>query len=178
MRFQRPVFALVVRMVRDAALAEDLCQEAFLKVHRHLGSYDPKRKFSSWLFKIAHNTTLDYLRKKQLDTVPLEPEVEGAPDRRETLADPTVRSPDERLERGDVLDALNESVAQLRPEYRDVVLLRFQQDLSYQEIAEITDQPMGTVKTHLHRARKELMTLLEDRGFGPSTGETPTPVGA
>ena len=78
-RFQRPIFSLIVRMVRDRPLAEDLTQEVFVKAFRALSTYDHRRKFSSWLFKIAHNATIDHLRKGQLQTVPLEdPTSEGA----------------------------------------------------------------------------------------------------
>jgi RNA polymerase sigma-70 factor (ECF subfamily) len=71
-RYQRPVFSLVYRMVRDRELAEDLAQETFVKVFNHLGSYNPKYKFSSWIFKIANNLAIDTLRKKGLRTVSLD----------------------------------------------------------------------------------------------------------
>ena len=68
-RFERPVFSLIYRMVRDRELAEDLAQEAFVRAFNNLGRYDPSFKFSSWLFKVAYNLTIDHLRKKRLDTV-------------------------------------------------------------------------------------------------------------
>ncbi|MGH9362698.1 MAG: RNA polymerase sigma factor, partial [Thermoanaerobaculia bacterium] len=71
-RYERPVYALLLRMVREPAPAEDLAQEVFVKAYRALARYDPARKFSSWLFKIAHNTALDHLRRQELETVPLE----------------------------------------------------------------------------------------------------------
>src|SRR5918999_4959529 len=71
-RYQRPVFSLVYRMVRDRELAEDLAQETFVKVFNHLDRYNPKYKFSSWIFKIASNLAIDSLRKKELDTVSLD----------------------------------------------------------------------------------------------------------
>ena len=72
-RFERPVYTLVLRMVQDPGTAEDLAQEVFVKAFRRLSTYDPQWKFSSWLFKIAHNTTIDHLRRGTLETVPLEP---------------------------------------------------------------------------------------------------------
>lgn len=168
-RFQRPVFTLIARMVGDAMTAEDLAQETFLKAFRRLSTYDRERKFSSWLFKIAHNTTLDHLRRHAPDAIPLERpgEDEGGGGPAAVLADETLRSPEATAQRGDLAAALGAAVAALRPEYREIVLLRYQEELAYQEIAEVTALPLGTVKTHLHRARKELMAALETAGWGP-----------
>jgi len=166
--FERPVFGLVVRMVHDAAVAEELAQEVFLKVFRNLDSYDPRRKLSSWIFKIAHNTTLDHLRRKRLETVPLEGSAEdGEPGAGLRLPDQSVFSPDVEAERSDLAQAMETAIARLRPEYREVMLLRFQQGLAYQEIAEVTGLPMGTVKTFIFRARKELARRLKESGWTP-----------
>ena len=166
-RYERPVWSLVVRMVHDAAVAEELAQDAFVKAFRALDSYDPGRKFSSWLFKIAHNTTLDHLRRKNLDTVPLETDQEDDWDLKERLEDTATRSPEAEASRGDLAEALEDAVGSLRPEYRAVVVLRFGEGLAYQEIVEITGLPLGTVKTYLHRARKELAGTLTAAGWGP-----------
>jgi len=164
-RYQRPVFGLVLRLVRDRGLAEDLAQEAFLKAFRALSAFQSERKFSSWLFKIAHNTAIDHLRRRRLVTVPLEtPEREGS-DLLDSLAGPERESPESSVRRGDLAAALEEAVQRLRPEYRTVMELRFREGLSYEEIAEITDLPMGTVKTHIHRARKAMAASLETLGW-------------
>lgn len=166
-RYQRPVYGLVLRMVKDPAVAEELAQETFLKAFRRLATYDPQRKLSSWMFKIAHNTTLDHLRRKRPDTVPLEgPEDEGKP-LGERLPDVGAFSPQVEAERADLAVALGAAIARLRPEYREVVALRFEQGLAYQEIAEVTGLPLGTVKTHLFRARKELVSHLTEMGWAP-----------
>jgi RNA polymerase sigma-70 factor (ECF subfamily) len=168
-RFERPVFSLVVRLVRDRSLAEDLTQDTFVKAYRNLAAYDAERKFSSWLFKIAHNATIDHLRRRDLDTVPLDApagdDERGGLDR--VLTDPAARGPEVAAGRGELAAALEAAVGTLRPEYREVVLMRFAEDMAYQDIAEATGLPLGTVKTHLHRARKELMVALAERGFGP-----------
>jgi RNA polymerase sigma-70 factor (ECF subfamily) len=156
-RFQRPVFSLVRRMVGDPGLAEDLAQEVFLKAFRALASFDQSRKFSSWLFKIAHNAAIDYLRKKQLDTVALETSDSDEPDLVAILPE-------------DMAEALEQALESLRPAYREVVVLRFQEGLTYEEIAEITDLPLGTVKTHLHRARHAMALHLTERGWAPNRG--------
>ena len=96
-RFERPVLSLIVRMVRDPAVAEDLAQEAFVKAFRNLATFDRERRFASWLFKIAHNTTLDHLRRKKLDTVPLDAEDDEG-ESWEVLAAPETGSPHRRAE--------------------------------------------------------------------------------
>jgi RNA polymerase sigma-70 factor (ECF subfamily) len=155
-------------MVRDPALAEDLAQEVFLKAFRSLDSFDPERKFSSWLFKIAHNATVDQLRRRGVATEPLEGgwhEEEGGPVRQ--IADPAAETPEAARQRGDLRRALEASIAGLRPVYREVIVLRFQEELSYEEIAEVTGLPLGTVKTFIHRARKELADTLRGQGWSP-----------
>jgi RNA polymerase sigma-70 factor (ECF subfamily) len=164
-RYQRPVFGLVLRIVRDRGLAEDLAQESFLKAFRALASFQRDRKFSSWLFKIAHNTAIDHVRRRGLDTVPLEsPEQEG-PDLLDSLAGPELQSPETGLRRGDLAAALEAAARRLRPEYRTVMELRFREGLAYDEIAEVTGLPMGTVKTHIHRARKAMVESLGELGW-------------
>lgn len=169
-RFQRPVFSLIRRMVADSALAEDLAQEVFLKAFRALASFDQERKFSSWLFKIAHNTAIDQLRRKQLDTVALETSNADEPDLVSFIPDRNTESPETRAHRKDMADALEQALASLRPAYREVVILRFQEGLAYEEIAEITDLPLGTVKTHLYRARHAMARHLSDQGWVPKGG--------
>jgi RNA polymerase sigma-70 factor, ECF subfamily len=165
-RFQRPVFTLILRMVRDRTEAEDLAQEAFIKAFEKLATFDLERKFSSWLFKIAHNTTIDHLRRRGLDTVSLDAprsDEDAAP---REVADPDAENPSARVERAALNRALTTALTRLRPEYRQVMLLRFQAGLEYVEIAATTGLPLGTVKTYLHRARKELSALLETAGYG------------
>ena len=169
-RYQRPVLGLIRRMVGDSALAEDLAQEAFLKAFRALESYDQQRKFSSWLFKIAHNTTIDQLRRRKIDTVPLETPDRDEPDLVTVLPDSGAETPEGRAHRRDLAGALESAVAQLKPIYREVVALRYQEGLPYDEIAEVTGLPLGTVKTHLFRARKAMVAYLEAAGWTPGEG--------
>lgn len=168
LRYQKPLLSLVLRMVRRRELAEELAQEAFVKAFRALRRFDPSRKFSSWLFKIAHNTTIDYLRRNQLDVDSLDEEAFGdGSSLQDRIADHQAKSPDQAVEQRDILEAIERAVNSLRAEYREIVVLRFIQDLSYLEIAEILDLPIGTVKTNIHRARKELMELLAEEGYAP-----------
>jgi RNA polymerase sigma-70 factor, ECF subfamily len=164
-RYERPVFSLVYRMVRDRALAEDLAQETFIKVLNALDSYNPEYKFSSWIFKIANNAAIDHLRKRELDTLSLD----GAPDADTPDAVKATQlqlgtggeSPLEEVASRELGGAIERAIARLRPEYRACIMLRFVEAYSYEEIAEVMDIPLGTVKTYIHRARNELRGLLE-----------------
>ena len=164
-RYERPVFSLIYRMVRDRALAEDLSQDTFVKVLNALDSYRPEYKFSSWVFKIANNVAIDQLRRRELNTLSLE----GSPDARtrdevEATALQAVdrtESPLAELESRELGSRIEQAIAKLRPEYRSCILLRHVEGRSYEEIAETLDLPLGTVKTYIHRARHELRDYLE-----------------
>ena len=163
-RYERPVFSLIYRMVRDRALAEDLAQETFVKVLNALDTYRPEFKFSSWIFKIANNAAIDQLRKHELNTLSLD----GAPGARtaeevEATALQAVdrtESPLAELESRELGAAIEQAIGKLRPEYRTAILLRHVEGRAYEEIAEVMDLPLGTVKTYIHRARLELREYL------------------
>ena len=165
-RYQRPVFSVIVRMVRDHGLAEDLTQETFIKAFKSMATFDPKRKLSSWLFTIAHNTAIDSLRKKSLPMVELESERDEQ-SLLERIPSTSEATPEAAAMAGDTARIFEEELRRLRPEYAEILVLRFQQGLAYEEIAEITGLPMGTVKTHLFRARRDLARRLTGRGLGP-----------
>jgi RNA polymerase sigma-70 factor (ECF subfamily) len=164
-RYQRPVFSLIYRMVRDRERAEDLAQETFVKVLNALDSYRSEYKFSSWIFKIANNAAIDQLRRKELDTLSLD----GAPDAVTTERQEGTslqlahggESPLDELEARELGSQIEQAIATLRPEYRSCIMLRHVQGYAYEEIAEMLDLPLGTVKTYIHRARAELRNLLE-----------------
>lgn len=167
-RYERPLFSLLVRMLRDRALAEDLSQETFVKAFSKLDTYDRGRKFSSWLFKIGHNTAIDELRKKRLATVSLaSSREEDAPTLEARLPAERTSEPGTRLEQVGLRGALEAAIGELRPEYREAMLLRFREGLSYEEVAEILEIPLGTLKTRLHRARKEMAGWLAEQGYEP-----------
>ena len=167
-RYQRPIYGLIVRMVRDPARAEELAQDAFVKAFRALHTYDVQRKFSAWLLTIAHHVAIDEVRKGALVTEPLEETTEDGPRIRE-FADTSAATPAAITERIELAAALQKAIARLRPDYREVVALRYERDLDYDEIVEITGLPMGTVKSTLHRARKELAGHMENLGWSPTT---------
>ena len=164
-RYERPVFSLVFRMVRDRETAEDLAQDAFIKVLNHIDKYSPEFKFSSWLFKIANNVAIDHLRRKRLDTVSMD----GSPHAtsRDEVEATTMQLEAEQesaldeLEARELGTAIERAIARLRPEYRNCIMLRHVEGRSYEEIAATLDLPLGTVKTYIHRARHELRRALE-----------------
>ena len=163
-RYQRPVFSLVYRMVRDRELAEDLAQETFVKVFNHLDRFNPKYKFSSWIFKIASNLAIDTLRKREPVTVSLDGSrhAETAEEIESTRI--TVESkdenPEEFLEAKELGQEIERAIGLLRADYRTAILLRHVEGRSYEEIAEVMGVPLGTVKSFIHRARGELRETL------------------
>ena len=162
-RYQRPVISLIVRMTGDRARAEDLAQETFVKAFRSLKSFDSTRRLSSWLFRIAHNTTLDALRRLKLEVIELEGLSEGDPRR-----DPAAPAAPDPLEQAALGAALNRSLLSLRPDYRAAIALRYDQQLPFDEIGRILGVPEVTARTYVHRARKELARSLAALGWTPS----------
>jgi RNA polymerase sigma-70 factor (ECF subfamily) len=166
-RFERPVYNLVARMVRDAATAEDLAQDTFLKVFRSLGTFDPRLRLSSWILKIAHNTAIDHLRRARLQPLPLEPAGEEEKSAADAIEDLAAVWPDRAVERSRLAEAVDRALDALRPEYRAALTLRYHEDLDYAEIAAILEVPLGTVKTFLHRARIAMAAELARAGWAP-----------
>src|SRR4051812_37791519 len=166
-RYERPVFSLIYRMVRDRELAEDLSQDTFVKVLNHIDRYRPEFKLSSWLFKIADNVGIDQLRKRQLPTISMD----GSP--HASTADAVEattlqvgafqQSALEEMEARGLGTASDQAIASLRPECRACIMLRRVEDRSCEEIAATLALPRGTVKTYIHRARPELRKALEGR---------------
>ena len=164
-RYERPVFSLIIRMVRDSATAEDLAQDTFIKVLNHIDKYRPEFKLSSWLFKIANNVAIDHLRRRQVDTVSMSGSAHAGTPAEVEATSFDVASGDEsaldELQSKELGSAIEVAIARLRPEYRSCILLRHVEGRSYEEIAATLDLPLGTVKTYIHRARHELRESLE-----------------
>jgi RNA polymerase sigma-70 factor, ECF subfamily len=168
-RHQRGVFNLLARMLRNPSRAEEIAQDTFVKAFTHLRSFDPRFKFSNWILRIAHNAAIDAVRRSGPPEVSLdEPSERDGTTPADAVADPDAGSPLEALERADLARALGAALDRLRPEYRRMVVLRYQEELSYDEIADITGLPLGTIKSHLHRARSEMAEFLKTVGVaGP-----------
>lgn len=164
-RYQRSVYSICLRMVKNETEAEDLAQEAFVKVFTSLGRYDPTYPFSSWIFKITANLCIDHLRKRRLQTVSIDEPVAGKDgDFTKDFPAPGA-NPEGLMLTREKMEALDAAIESLPPHYRIMVLLRHQEGLSYEEIAEALDIPLGTVKARIHRARALLKGMLEERGL-------------
>ena len=161
-RYQRPVFGTIVRVVRDPGRAEELAQDTFVKAFRALDSYDQKRRFAAWLLTIAHHVAVDEVRQAHHDTVSLDDVNEEGSHQIPDAKGPT---PAALAERTALASALHTAIGRLRPEYRQLVTLKYEQEFGYEEIADITGLPMGTLKSSLHRALKELADELELLGW-------------
>jgi RNA polymerase sigma-70 factor (ECF subfamily) len=164
-RYQRPVFSLIYRLVRDRERAEDLAQDTFIKVLNALDRYKPEYKFSSWIFKIAHNTALDQLRRREPDTLSLDgsPHARTAAEVEATTITPesSGETPEQYTANRQLGAEIEQAISMLRPEYRTAILLCHVEGRPYEEIAEIMGVPLGTVKTYIHRGRKVLMERLD-----------------
>jgi RNA polymerase sigma-70 factor (ECF subfamily) len=163
-RYQRPVFSLIYRLVRDRERAEDLAQDTFIKVLNALDRYDPTYKFSSWIFKIAHNTALDHLRRKEPETLSLDgsPHARTPAEIEATVLTPasSEESPEDFAASRELGTEIERAIGTLRAEYRIAILLCHVEGRAYEEIAEIMAVPLGTVKTYIHRGRNELKKQL------------------
>jgi RNA polymerase sigma-70 factor (ECF subfamily) len=164
-RYQRPIISLIIRVLGgkgNQALAEDLAQEAFVKAYLKLSSFDTSRRLSAWLFRIAHNTAIDAMRRPRLPVVPVEDsaELEAASGVRSTPADP--------VETEALGLALEDAIGQLRPEYRAAIMLRYEEGLAFEDVAHVLGVPEATARSYVHRARKQLATRLTEAGWQPS----------
>ena len=165
-RYQRPIISLIARMTGDRALAEDLAQETFVKAFRSLAAFDTTRRLSSWLFRIAHNTAIDAMRRSRPpQAAPSHIWTPGVRRRRRREpATPPAPDPVERRELGRALEA---ALAELRPDQRAAIVLRYENGLSFDEIGTVLGVPEVTARSHVHRARKELARLLTASGWAP-----------
>ena len=158
-RHERPVYHIIWRMVANTEDARDLTQETFVKVFRALDQFDQNRTFSYWINKIAANQAIDFLRKRRLRTVSIDVDPDDD-ERRPPILRDGAPLPDRLLEQHKTREYLGRLVERLAPHYRVVVHLRHHQQRSYEEIAEMLDLPLGTVKARLHRAHHQLRTWM------------------
>lgn len=173
LEYQKNVYNLALRMTGDPEDAADMAQEAFIKAYSSLSGYRGDSKFSVWLYRIVSNVCLDFLRaKKRRQTVSLSVTDDDGEDTELDIADES-KSPERIFERAMTRDAVRRGLAALTPEYRQILILRELQGMSYEEIAEVLELESGTVKSRIFRARKKLCAfLLRDgniSGFAPSS---------
>lgn len=162
-KYTRALRFHITRMVRDKEIIDDLLQEIFLKVFSNLGSYNTCFAFSTWLYRIATNHTIDYLRKKKLQTFSIDEAIQSKDGLIHIeIADNTTHADELILNKQRdkiILDALET----LPLKYRVVIEMRHMEEKSYQEISEELDLPLGTIKAHIFRARELLYKYLKDK---------------
>jgi RNA polymerase sigma-70 factor (ECF subfamily) len=162
-RYQRPITNYVFRMLNDYDSSLDVTQEVFIKVYNSLQKYSSEYKFSTWLYRIAHNAAIDFIRRRAPNEQSIETEnKDGAYQLQIESPNPT---PEQERERSEWRTEIEAVVKCLPSVYRELILLRHAQDLSYDEIAEITNLPLGTVKNRLFRAREMMREIFIERGF-------------
>ncbi len=162
-RYQRPITNYIYRMVGNYDAALDVAQEVFIKVYNSMACYRPEYKFSTWLYKISHNAAIDYLRRNSNHLQSLE--TENADGAYQLEFESKRPSPEIERERSEWRAEIATVIKRLPNGYRELILLRHTQDLSYDEIAEITNLPLGTVKNRLFRAREMMREIFTKRGF-------------
>ena len=164
-KYQRAVFSICLRMVRNRDEATDLAQVSFIKVFASLDRYNPAYAFSSWLFKITSNLCIDHLRKRRVPTFAMDEPVDGEKGEIQRQYESPDPNPEETFSRSEKMRKLEAAIARLPEHYRIMLVLRHQEDLSYEEIADTLSIPLGTVKARIHRAREMLKGILDDVDF-------------
>lgn len=165
-RYQDRLHNFLFRYTRNRQDCEDLAQETFIRVYRKRDSYKPIARFSTWMYTIALNLARSEFRKRkkmQLVSIHEDP---SEPDSREMVFESEEVRPDRALENKMDMELLEGALEQLTEEYRDAVVLRDIQQLSYEEISEITDTPMGTVKSRINRGRIQIQEWMKKRSDG------------
>ncbi len=164
-RHQGKIYAMIRNMVKNDADAWDLSQEAFVKAWQALPKFEARARFSTWLFRIAHNTVYDWVRKRKIESAgELNDEIfdRDRIDSSAKTAPAHIDSPDDAMVNTELREKIEEALAKLSPEHREAVVLKDVQGLSYKEIAEVMDCTLGTVMSRLFYARQKLQTLLKD----------------
>lgn len=162
-RYQKPITGYVYRIVGEYESSLDVAQEVFIKVYNSLHRYSSEYKFSTWLYRIAHNAAIDHLRRNSVNTQSLE--TENADGAYQLQIESPGPSPEKDREISEWRTEIGQVIKLLPDAYKQLILLRHANDLSYDEIAEVTGLPLGTVKNRLFRAREMMRQILIDRGF-------------
>jgi len=160
-RYRDAIYYMLLKMVNNSSDAEDLTIEAFGKAFKNIQQYTPNYAFSTWLFKIATNNCIDFIRKKKTATVSLDQGDEDDEKAPQDIMAP-VLDPEESMIKNQKKVMMREIVSKLKPRYRKLIELRYFQEFSYEEIAEELELPIGTVKAQLFRARELLFNILKN----------------
>jgi RNA polymerase sigma-70 factor (ECF subfamily) len=156
-RYQDRLYSAIVHMVGCRSEAEDVVQDAFVQAYVKLSTFKHNSRFYTWLYRIAVNVSISHRRRKRAQ-ISVEENREATGDEPLDMGAP----PDERLELAERREQLQEAMNQLTAEHRSIIVLRHMEDFSYEEMAEILDMPVGTVRSRLHRARAQLLEHLKE----------------
>jgi RNA polymerase sigma factor (sigma-70 family) len=159
-RYRDAIYFMLLKMVNNPSDAEDLTIEAFGKAFKNIGQYTPNFAFSTWLFKIATNNCIDFIRKKRAATISLDQSNDDPETTTVTIQSDTL-DPEAHLINSQKVKLLREVVNKLKPRYRTLVELRYFKEYSYEEISQELELPIGTVKAQLFRARELLFNILK-----------------
>lgn len=162
-RYRNPVAQIVYKLVRDRNQIEDLAQEVFIKAFHHLKDFDYEHQFASWLFKIANNHCIDYIRKKKLKVYSISDQTRMDEGEMEYEIPDSTYEPDLNMLREQKSRLIRQAIDSLPKKYREVIVLRHQEELSYEEIAKKTGLPVNTIKVQLFRAREMMYKFLKDK---------------
>lgn len=162
-KYYQLIYNLIFRMISRKEDVEDLTQEAFIKAFNSLHNFDRQFAFSTWLFKIATNNAIDYLRKKKLNTFSIDRDIESEESDFKFEIPDNENKPDRIIIEDERKKILDEAIESLPPKYKEVILLRHKMDKEYEEIAKELKLPLGTVKAHIFRGRELLNKYLKDK---------------
>ena len=162
-KYEKPLYYHILKLVRNREVVEDLVQEAFVKAFDCLKSYNRDYAFSTWIYRIATNNSIDYLRKKKLNTLSIDEPVPGKDgDMKMELTDETLHT-DREIIRKQRKALIREAIENLPEKYRVVIRMRHMEEFSYEEISEELNLPLGTIKAHIFRARELLNKSLKEK---------------
>jgi len=162
-KYKRALYFHIRKMIKEKELVDDLVQEVFMKAFHNLSSYSNEYAFSTWIYRIATNHTIDYLRKKKLQTFSIDDPITTKDGEMRVQLPDTSFATDREVLRKQRKKIIHQEIDNLPEKYRAVINLRHMEEKSYQEIAEELDLPLGTVKAHIFRARELLYKALKDK---------------
>ncbi len=162
-KYDRPIYFHIRKMIKEKELVEDLVQEVFMKAFKNLETYSNEYAFSTWLYRIATNHTIDYLRKKKLQTLSINDPYKTKDGEVEIQLPDETYATDKKVIKKERKAIVQDAIANLPEKYRAVIQLRHMEEYSYDEIADELDLPLGTVKAHIFRARELLYKALIDK---------------
>lgn len=162
-KYERSLYFHILKMIKDREQVEDLVQETFVKAFDNLNSYSTNYAFSTWLYRIATNHTIDYLRKKKLKTLSIDQPKQTKDGEMEMQLPDENASTDRDIIRKQRQKIVQNAIDNLPKKYREVIKMRHMEEKSYKEIAKLRDLPLGTVKAHIFRARELLYKALKDK---------------